>query len=231
MKVLLTKKLDAIVGIAAQALGTALEKKAEDIVEGIKGKITKRLREEPLNWNPNPKLKTMLRKKQRTTYRRGQSRPSKAYVARIARSVVRRNEETKCFTQTLLNGTSSTNSWEFKSALAGLTQGTSTTTRVGARIALVAIEYFVKIAPAVASVGGEGSMCRMVFYHNKAAAGAVPDVAQIFDTNNFYSGRNVNYATKFSLLDDITHQMVITSYNPSSGVAFSAGPALFKIIR
>ena len=52
MKVLLTKKLDAIVGIAAQALGTALEKKAEDIVEGIKGKITKRLREEPLNWNP-----------------------------------------------------------------------------------------------------------------------------------------------------------------------------------
>ena len=156
---------------------------------------------------------------------------SKAYVARIARSVVRRNEETKCFTQTLLNGTSSTNSWEFKSALAGLTQGTSTTTGVGARIALVAIEYFVKIAPAVASVGGEGSMCRMVFYHNKAAAGAVPDVAQIFDTNNFYSGRNVNYATKFSLLDDITHQMVITSYNSSSGVAFSAGPALFKIIR
>ena len=138
-----------------------------------------------------------------------------------------KKQETKCFTQTLLNGTSSTNSWEFKSALAGLTQGTSTTTRVGARIALVAIEYFVKIAPAVASVGGEGSMCRMVFYHNKAAAGAVPDVAQIFDTNNFYSGRNVNYATKFSLLDDITHQMVITSYNSSSGVAFNAGPALF----
>ena len=87
----------------------------------------------------------------------------------------------------------------------------------------MAIEYFVKIAPAVASVGGEGSMCRMVFYHNKAAAGAVPDVAQIFDTNNFYSGRNVNYATKFSLLDDITHQMVITSYNSSSGVAFQRG--------
>ena len=41
----------------------------------------------------------------------------------------------------------------------------------------------------------------------------------------------MNYATKFSLLDDITHQMVITSYNSSSGVAFSAGPALFKIIR
>ena len=93
------------------------------------------------------------------------------------------------------------------------------------------LSTLLKIAPAVASVGGEGSMCRMVFYHNKAAAGAVPDVAQIFDTNNFYSGRNVNYATKFSLLDDITHQMVITSYNSSSGVAFSAGPALFKIIR
>ena len=52
----------------------------------------------------------------------------------------------------------------------------------------MAIEYFVKIAPAVASVGGEGSMCRMVFYHNKAAAGAVPDVAQI-DTNKFLFGQ------------------------------------------
>ena len=104
----------------------------------------------------------MLRKKQRTTY---QSRTisAAAYVARIARSVVRRNEETKCFTQTLLNGTSSTNSWEFKSALAGLTQGTSTTTELVLELLLCAIEYFVKIAPAVASVGGEGSMCRNGF--------------------------------------------------------------------
>ena len=173
----------------------------------------------------------MLRKKQRTTYRRGQSRPSKAYVARIARSVVRRNEETKCFTQTLLNGTSSTNSWEFKSALAGLTQGTSTTTRVGAQLLLWQLSTLLRLLLLWLPVGGEGSMCRMVFYHNKAAAGAVPDVAQIFDTNNFYSGRNVNYATKFSLLDDITHQMVITSYNSSSGVAFSRSRAVQKIIR
>ena len=43
----------------------------------------------------------------------------------------------------------------------------------------------VKIAPAVASVGGEGSMCRMVFYHNKAAAGAVPDVAK-FSTRTIF---------------------------------------------
>ena len=49
----------------------------------------------------------------------------------------------------------------------------------------MAIEYFVKIAPAVASVGGEGSMCRMVFYHNKAAAGAVPDVAK-FSTRTIF---------------------------------------------
>ena len=35
------KKLDAIVGIAAQALGTALEKKAEHRRGGIKRKITK----------------------------------------------------------------------------------------------------------------------------------------------------------------------------------------------
>lgn len=109
--------------------------------------------------------------------------------------------------------------------------GTSTITRVGARITIVAIEYFVKIAPSVGGVGGEGSMCRMVMYHNKACGGATPPTAELFDSNNFFSGRNVNYAKKYALLEDITHQMVITSFSTVSSAAFSAGPAFFKVIR
>ena len=41
------KKLDAIVGIAAQALGTALERKPKTSSRVSKGKITKRLRRTP----------------------------------------------------------------------------------------------------------------------------------------------------------------------------------------
>jgi len=39
-------KLEEIVGFAAEAIGTALEKKVHDTVDNIKQKITKRLRED-----------------------------------------------------------------------------------------------------------------------------------------------------------------------------------------
>lgn len=173
----------------------------------------------------------MITKKQRT-YRRtpGRTRYTKAYVARIARSVVQRNEETKCFTQALATNANGTTSWAFASALAGLTQGTSTSTRVGSRIQIVALEYFVKIAPATANMGGEGSMCRMIFYHNKAAGAATPSVSEYFDSNTFSSGRNINYVKKYTTLEDITHQMVITA-TPGTAATFAAGPAFFRIVR
>lgn len=40
-------KLEEILGLAAQAIGTALEKKAGDVLEDIKDKVKKRLREDP----------------------------------------------------------------------------------------------------------------------------------------------------------------------------------------
>lgn len=129
----------------------------------------------------------------------------------------------------IVNNLAGTTSWAYASATAGLTQGTATNTRVGSRISIVAIEYFVKIAPQTATIGGEGSMCRVIFYHNKAAAGALPPTAELWDTNNFYSGRNVNYARKYSIMEDITHQMVVTTWNVS--VPATAGPAFFRIIR
>ena len=172
-----TKKLDAIVGIAAQALGTALEKKAEDIVEGIKGKITKRLREEPPELEPQSQTQDYAQEETENHL------PSRTISAKQSiRSTYRKKRRSKkrgklsvllrpCLMEPLRRTPGSLNQ-----LLQDFTQGTSTTTRVGARIALVAIEYFVKIAPAVASVGGEGSMCRMVSTIRWQPAGAVPDV-------------------------------------------------------
>lgn len=45
-------KLEEILGFAAEALGTAIEKKVADKVEDIKGKVLKRLRDEPDEYHP-----------------------------------------------------------------------------------------------------------------------------------------------------------------------------------
>lgn len=150
-------------------------------------------------------------------------------VARIARSVALKNEETKCFSQQIAAAVSATNVWQFASAMAGLVQGTGPTARVGNKIHIVALEYFVWIVPAVLNVGVNGSLCRVIFYHNRDAQGTTPNVATLWDNNQLVTGRNVNWKDAFSIHDDITHQMTITSNN--GGTKFSAGPALFKCFR
>lgn len=170
-------------------------------------------------------------KRRNYTYRRRtyRGRPStKRYVARIARNVLTNTAETKCFTNALA-GATVTSSWQWATAIGGLTQGTGVSSRVGSNIRLVALEYFVSIVPIPAATGVNGSSCRLVFYHNKSANGTGPATAEVFDSNSIITGRNVSYAKKYSMLDDITHQMVITSNN--AGVTYAAGPAFFKCIR
>lgn len=115
-------KLEEILGFAAEALGTAIEKKVADKVEDIKGKVLKRLRDEPDDYHPETSqyVSKETRAYRRTYARRGSN---KAYVARIARSVLRKGSETKCFSQTLATSVAVTSSWAWYSALAGLTQG------------------------------------------------------------------------------------------------------------
>lgn len=175
----------------------------------------------------------MYRYRQRRYSRRYPRRAAytKRSVARIARSVVRRAEETKCFSQTLNAGSAITvsTSWQYFSATAGLTQGTSTVTRVGAKISLVAIEYFVQIVPSTANVPDNGSMCRLVCYKNKTANGSLPATAELWDNNALITGRNINYASKYTIMEDITHQMVLYSRDTSG--KYSSGPQFFKCIR
>ena len=163
--------------------------------------------------------------------RRGRTATSnKAYVARIARSVVRRSAETKCFSQTLIvAGTNVSTSWGYYSALAGLTQGTSAFTRVGAKIQIVALEFFVQLAPTTANVTDNGASCRMCIYHNKAAGGQLPVTNELWDNNAVVTGRAVGYVTKYSILEDFMHQMVVYSRDGTGN--YSSGPQLSKMLR
>lgn len=173
----------------------------------------------------------MIQKKPRTTYRRTYRRPvsNRAYVARIARSVVRRAEETKCFSQLLVTAGNVSTSWQYFSALAGLTQGTGTFQRVGSKISIMAIEMFIQIVPSSTNVPANGASCRFAIYHNKAAGGALPATNELWDSNGLVTGRFVNYARKYSILEDITHQMVITARD-STGT-YAVGPKLVKMLR
>lgn len=176
----------------------------------------------------------MIQKKPRTTYRRayGRStgRSSKAYVARIARNVIRRSEETKCFTQTVVAAaTNVSTSWQYNSIMAGLVQGVGTNARVGSKISIVALEFFIAITPSTANMDDNGTACRVVLYHNKACGGQNPSTSELWDNNDITTGRYVNYQGKYSILEDITHQMVIFSRD-SSG-KYSSGPQLNKLLR
>lgn len=142
---------------------------------------------------------------------------------------MRKGSETKCFSQTLATNVTVTNGWAWYSALAGLTQGTGTTARVGSKITLVAVEFFIQIVPSTANVPDNGSACRFVVYHNKACGAALPATAEVWDNNALITGRFVNYAKKYSILEDITHQMVV--YSRDSTGKYSSGPQLAKMLR
>lgn len=173
----------------------------------------------------------MIAKKPRT-YQRRTTRgrlSNRAYVARIARTVVAKRTETKCFSAQIVSATNGTSSWQYASALAGLVQGTAANNRLGASIQLVAVEFFISVTPIVAATGTNGSTCRLAVYHDKAANGTGPVTAELWDVNSLITGRNVNFAKKYSILEDITHNMVITSSN--AGTAVSVGPPMFRALH
>lgn len=143
---------------------------------------------------------------------------------------MRRAEETKCFTQTVVAAsTNVTTSWQYASLTAGLTQGVGTNARVGSKISIVALEFFISITPITANMDDNGSACRVVLYHNKACGGQLPSSNELWDNNALVTGRFVNYVAKYSILEDITHQMVLT--NRDSAGKWSSGPQLNKLLR
>lgn len=142
-------------------------------------------------------------------------------VARITRQVIQRRAETKCFSQVLVSAGAVVNTWLFVSAMAGLTQGTSQTSRIGNGVHIVAIEFVLEVTPVAGNVSNDGDTCRMVIYHNKAPAGSLPTAAQVWDSNNLTTGRNVVFKDQFRILEDFNHNMVITTTTPTVGPRFN----------
>lgn len=148
-------------------------------------------------------------------------------LTKITKKVVKRvlnsNLEEKYYLATLYNGTASAATWQLTSALAGLQQGTSATQRVGNRVTVKRIEYSIFIQPAT-TMSGAGSLCRVILYHNRQAAGAQIGATTIFDTNDLYSLRNITQSKRVSVTRDAQYPMWPTALNGSFAVAATSPP-------
>ena len=120
--------------------------------------------------------------------------------------------------------------WSFASVMAGMTQGTGVTNRIGNQVHVVAIELVCRLIPnQSAATIVAGTVCRLVLFKYKDPNGSLPNMTgtgpQIFDQNVVMTGRNIANIKSFTLLEDFTHNMIQTSTTPS------AGPMFTKIIR
>jgi len=144
------------------------------------------------------------------------------------RNVVMSLEEKKFFNAALFAGTDSTVAWQFASAIAGLQQGTSATTRLGNSIHIHAIHFMIHVDTIPSGVTVNGSFCRMLLYHNREAVGAVPTGANLFDADNGQALRNVTLMPRFKVLRDAVHNMSILAVD-SAGTRVAAGPPMMVL--
>lgn len=114
-------------------------------------------------------------------------------------------------------------SWAFFSALSGITQGTTASTRLGNKITLQSIRFTVFINTSPQDNVGTPALCRCVLYHNKMANGAVPSVYQVFDQDNMIANRAQTKLPQFSILRDYTHTFTPTAFDPTAN-KFAYGP-------
>lgn len=120
--------------------------------------------------------------------------------------------------------------WTFQSAIAGLTQGTDNINRIGQKIRVHSIEWYLQCNPLTTTIDRSGANAKFIIYHNTAAGGALPTGAAIFDADNMFELRNINQTNKIRILRSKTCTCVITAY--TSADAAAAGPPMmlhFKI--
>lgn len=160
----------------------------------------------------------------RRTYRgRGSRRVNRATRA-FVRRVVNVNFELKWFSQSLFSATASTVGWQYGSALAGLTQGFTQQTRIGSRVLCKRIEFTVFVSPITAAIGLNGSLCRMICYHNKQAGGTLVTSQILFDLDVLNTFRNLTQSNRVQVLRDVQMPMIHTGNNGT--VTTSVGPCM-----
>jgi len=152
-------------------------------------------------------------------------------VARVVRNVLTRQAEKKASFQTPVSNAASGITWIFNSfiATAGIPQDVTVNGRIGDKIRVRAIEVTLKISPVLLAVGNNGSICRIIFYHNRRASGALPSGATIMNGNNILGHVNQEFNKQFTVIRDFTHSMVVTAFN--GGVNGSVGPVFQETFR
>lgn len=128
-------------------------------------------------------------------------------TARIKR-VVNSMAEKKFVDLTLFNG-GLVGTYTVWSALAGIVQGTTASTRIGNKIRVHAIEFNVYCYPA--TVTADGVSARFVVYHNKETVGALTTGSMVFSADNFMALRNTTLQPRISVLRDRMCHCVITA--------------------
>lgn len=156
--------------------------------------------------------------------RRGVSRKR---IAAVTRRVINSQLEKKFFNKTLYSGIPANTTWLMDSAIAGLQQGTTASTRLGNKVKLVRIEFSIAINPTSnPAMLSSGSKCRVILYHNRQTNGVQTDGATLFDANTILSLRNVPNMPKLSVLKDYVHNMSVLTVNPSTAAPMSSGPPI-----
>lgn len=154
---------------------------------------------------------------------RSRKRITKKRVVGIVKRVVNSNVEKKFWNIDLYTAQAAATTWSFQSACAGLVQGTTASTRLGNKVKLHRIDFLIAVLPAVGAAMANGTRCRLILYHNRAANGALPTATALFDTNDCISLRNETQRTKFTIMREYVHNMSALTIT-SADVLASAGP-------
>lgn len=158
------------------------------------------------------------------SYRR---KARKASLAPLVRRIVRSTSEKKFYQHDIhVYGAPVAESWGFRSALAGLVQGTGPSERIGNKIFLHSIRFTFNMKPmATGTFGRVAEQCRCVIYHNKEASGALPTgINDMFTHNGLSAQRFVPQYNKYGVLRDAVHTFTPTIYDQASNTIV-LGPA------
>jgi len=117
-------------------------------------------------------------------------------------------------------------------AITGIQQGTTASTRIGNKIRISKISWSFAFLPMAAVDASGGNTCRFIIYHNKQTNGTLVATADIFQSNQVTSQRNINGLQKVTVLRDQTMAMVPTSAT-TSGPTYPLTGAIYpnKIIQ
>lgn len=100
-----------------------------------------------------------------------------------------------------------TTTWAFNSALSGIAQGITDTTRIGTKIFVHSIRFSFDIIGTDVTVNNVvGDICRCVIYHNREAAGATPaGSGGMFNENALTAARFIPMKSRYSIMREMIH--------------------------